>query len=242
MDIPFNVAICEDNPHDLARILSYISSSDIPIKCDTFSSGEELLEVFSLGRYDLIFLDIYLQGIRGIDAAAHIRTIDTSVTLAFTTTSLDHALESYRLKAVQYIEKPVSKKEVIEAVQMAEAKRRSAQYLHLLIAGKSQPLPINSIIYFELKNHTISVNTVSEQLRVSQSVKLNQIEAFLPNTFLRCHHSYIVNLKYVREMDQELKVCTMQNGDKVHIRHSSYKAVVKAYENYLFSTARGGSV
>lgn len=242
MEIPLNIAICEDNSDDLSRILSYIKSSDIPTKCDTFSSGEELLAIFTAGQYDLIFLDIYMEGMRGIDAATHIRTTDTTVILVFTTTSLDHALESYRLKAAQYIEKPVPPEEVREALQAAETKRRSAQYIHLLIAGKNHPIPIDSIIYFEQQNHTVMVNTCFEQLRTSQLMKLNNIEMLLPDTFLRCHHSYIVNLKYIREMDQELKVCTMQNGDKVHIRHSSYKAVVKAYENYLFSTARGGSV
>ena len=86
------------------------------------------------------------------------------------------------------------------------------------------------------------MNTLTETLRTSQTVKLGDIEPQLPESFFRCHHSYIANLRYVCGVDQELKVFEMQNGDKVYIRHPSLGKSVKAYEEYLFRRARGGGI
>lgn len=127
------IAICEDTPADAQLLLSYISDSGIAGRCESFSSGEALLEAFRPGKYDLIFLDIYMGGMKGVDAAAEIRKADRTVTLAFTTTSTEHTLESYRLKAAGYLEKPVKREDVREMLSLVLAKRSSAAYISLLV-------------------------------------------------------------------------------------------------------------
>jgi two-component system LytT family response regulator len=98
MEPPLSIAVCEDNPADAALLLSHIRGSGIAHWCETFSSGEALLAAFAPGKYDMIFLDIYMAGLRGVDAAGKIRETDRTVTLVFTTTSTEHTLEGYRLK------------------------------------------------------------------------------------------------------------------------------------------------
>ena len=73
---------------------------------DLYSSGEEFLSGFKKGKYDLIFFDIYMEGINGIEAAAEVRKEDKSVRLIFVTTSNDFAAESYSLRADYYLLKP----------------------------------------------------------------------------------------------------------------------------------------
>ena len=65
---------------------------------DLFSGGEEFLAKFRGGRYDLVFLDIYMEGINGIQTAREIRRTDKNVRLIFVTTSNDFAAESYELR------------------------------------------------------------------------------------------------------------------------------------------------
>lgn len=244
MDRPLHIAVCEDNATDAARLLDCIGQSGGAWnKPAVFRSGEALLRAFAPGRYDLIFLDIYMEGMRGIDAAAKIREADPTVTLAFTTTSTEHTLESYRLKALGYLEKPVSARDVRELLTLAENRRESAPAITLLIEGEYRRLLLDGILYFELKNHAVTVNTLTGALRASQTVKLSQIEKVLPpDAFLRCHHSYIANLRYVCEVDRALKTFAMQNGDRVYIRHASLGKAVKAYEDYLFRAVREGGV
>lgn len=243
METPLRIAVCEDVPEDADLLLRCISESGIPAECKVFSTGDELAKAFLPGRYDLIFLDIYMDEVQqGITAAAKIRETDTAVTLAFTTTSKEHALESYRLKACAYLEKPVRPADVREVLEQALNKRKNAPAIRLLIEGTFREISLDSILYFEQKNHAVWVNTLTETLRTSQTVKLGDIEPQLPEGFFRCHHSYIANLRYVKELDQELKIFVMQNGDTVYIRRPSLGKAVKAYEALLFASARGGGL
>lgn len=242
MELPLKIAFCEDRAEDSALLLTLIENSGIPALCDAFSSGEELLGTFLPGRYDLIFLDIYMDGIPGVEAASKIRKADRTVILAFTTSSLEHTLESYRLGALKYLEKPLTATAVRETLELAIIKRRSSAYISLMIGGKNTEISLDSILYFEQKNHSVEVNTVSGTLRASQAVRLSHIEPLLPDTFIRSHHSYIANLRYVKELDHELKLFTMQNGNKVFIRRQNLKKASDSYEKYLFHMAREGHI
>lgn len=240
MDTPLKIAICEDTPADADLLLSHLTEINMVAEIETFSSGEALLAAFLPGKYDLIFLDIYMGGKKGVDVAAEIRKTDRTVTLAFTTTSKDHALESYRLKAASYLEKPVKLEDVMDVMELVLIKRDSAAYITLLIEGENRKIPVESILFFEHQNHAVMVHTQSGVFRTSQTVKLNYIESMLPDYFFRCHHSFIVNLRAIRSVDKELKVFTMPEGSRVHIRHQSLSKAVQAYENYLFESVRGG--
>ena len=239
MNTPLQIAICEDTPADTGLLISYIMGGGIACRCEAFSSGEALLETFQPGKYDLIFLDIYMDGIKGVDAASEIRKTDRTVTLIFTTSSTEHTLEGYRLKAASYLEKPVKQEDVQEILSLVLAKRNTAAYITLLIEGVNKTLPVDGILYFELQNHAVMVHNHAKTLRTSQTVKLDHIEAMLPKHFFRCHHSYIVNLRYVKEIDRELAVFIMQNNGRVHIRRRDLQKAVKAFEDSLFAAARG---
>lgn len=229
------IAICEDNNDDMSLLAEAIEKSDILTNQEFFVSGEELLEDFVPGKYDLIFLDIYMEGLTGIETAKKIREEDKTVMLVFITTSLSHALESYRLKALFYIEKPIKDEDIKETLSLAAEKKKSASYISLHIDGKMQEFSLESIIYFEVRDHVVYVNTVSETFRTAQKVKINRIEKLLPETFLRCHYSYIVNLRYVKYLNTELKTFIMHNDDIAYISSKLFKKAKKAYENYLFS-------
>jgi two-component system LytT family response regulator len=241
LETPIRIAVCEDMPEDATRLLRYISESGIPTNCQYFSSCEALIADFVPGRYDLIFLDIYMGNVQqGIDAAAKIRETDAMVTLAFTTSSEEHALEGYRLKAIAYLEKPVNSTDVREVIEHAVTRRKNAPAVRLLVGGKDQKVPLQTILYFEHKDRSVFVNTLSDVIRTSQTMSLKDIQPQLPVGFIRCHQSYIANLRYVKELDRDLRLFRMQNGDPVYIRRSSLGKAIKAYERQLFVTAREG--
>jgi CheY-like chemotaxis protein len=94
------IAVCEDDPDDAAFLDDLIEKSGILSECHAFAGGEELLASFGAGRYDLIFMDIYMEGMQGIETVEAIRQTDRNVVIAFITSSLDHALEGFRLNAL----------------------------------------------------------------------------------------------------------------------------------------------
>lgn len=235
---PLQIAVCEDIIEEQKQLLSLIESSGISSKTTVFSRGEELLQEFRAGRFDLIFMDIYMDGISGVEAVAAIRKIDESVPVAFTTSSTDHTLESYRLEVLKYIEKPVKAKAVHNIVELARLKKENTPQLMLKINGKDISVPFERILYAEQKAHTLFLFlTCSEVLQANE--KLDNIESqFEGQNFFRCHKSYMVNLVYVQSLDKELMVFNIKGGKNVHIRRESMTRARKAFEAYIFDRTR----
>lgn len=216
---------------------SCIEKSGIPAECEWFESGEVFLRAFQTERHELVFMDIYMGGAKGVDVIAEIRKLDENMVVAFTTTSPDHALESYRLGALKYLEKPVSPERVKDTIALALMKRQALPKISLLIGGKQTELMLDNILYFEQRDHAILVHTLTGVLQTSQSVKMNSIEMELADEgFLRCHHSFIVNMRHVAKMDRDF---VMKNGTKAHVRQADYKKMSDEYKRYLIGRTRG---
>ncbi len=218
------IAVCEDNLADTALLCGLIEKSGIPLACARFESGEEFLSAFHAGMYDLIFMDIYMKGLQGIETAEAIREKDENVIIAFTTSSPDHTRESYRLNALKYIDKPVREKDVKEALELALMKRRNRPSITLASAGgEAMEIYLDTVIYFEHKNHVVELHTTGRVIQTSQAARLDELEKRLPSPpFTRCHRSYLINLDYVREADREENCFFMKNGDRADIRRGGF--------------------
>ena len=234
-------AVCDDIPSDAARLTGVIEECGIPAIISVFESGEALLKTFKPGMYDAVFLDIYLEGLNGIKAADCIRKADSGVVLAFTTASLNHTLESYRLGVFKYIEKPISKGAVKETLEYALLKRRAGPIITLKTSGgREGNIPLGSILYFESRGHAVEVHTFSGIITTSQSVHLDEIERLLPQPqFLRCHRSFIVNLDNIVNVDRDLYVFVMKNGGAAGIRRGYLAKYERELDGwYLYKAGR----
>lgn len=239
MNNNLSIAICEDLDDDSILLQDLIKQDSLLTRCEIFKSGEALLSSFYMGKYDLIFMDIYMEGMQGIEAVRAIREIDLNVVVAFTTSSPDYTRESYRLGALKYLEKPVNIEGVRESLKLALLKREERPSVNLLSGGKNVRIPINDIIYLEVQNHAVKIHTFSSTIQASQTVKIGSIEAQLPSPpFYRCHHSFLINMRHVREVDTSLRCFIMENGDKAFIRLRDLKRMKEEYENYIFTTSR----
>lgn len=203
------------------KLLTILRESDVRNRSVEYESGEELLKDFSKGKYDLIFMDIYMSGITGIETVAKIREIDEEIPIAFTTTSEEYALESYRLKALKYIEKPVKSKDIEEMLKIALIKKTNVPSLIIKKNGESQKIPLSQIIYMEQQNHRLYIfmqNADNICLYEKLTDILPQLEG---EGFFVPHKSYAVNLSFVQGIDKELKCFTMGNNKNVPIRREN---------------------
>ena len=124
--------------------------------------------------------------------------MDPNVLVAFTTTSLDFTLESYRLDAIKYIEKPVSKKAVTDLLELALLKVKSKPCFTIKQDGNQISIPFCRIVYLEQQGHNLVIH-VNGNLIFQTNDKLDKIqELFEPQSFIRCHKSYLVNLNYIK--------------------------------------------
>ncbi len=238
---PLRIAICEDRKEDSSLLLRCIRQSRILVRCDVFRSGKAFYQNFKAGRYHLIFLDIYMPDINGIDAAARIREADNYVMLAFTTMSPAHALEVQRFRSLLYIQKPVTPEMVTHTLTLARAMHECSKKDILTITGKHRHLfdiRRNDIRYVEFRNkRCIFFLTDDNQIESVTTLTLDRLEMLLPKPqFYRTHRSFIVNLRYVDYPTPNDFM--MKGGGIVYISQKEHSRVIQAYDDYLFTLAR----
>ena len=111
-----SILICDDLPEARATLhrylRSYEESHDVELDLETAADGAELLSMWRPGRWDLIFLDIFMPLIDGVEAARRLRKVDDKCEIVFATTSRQHGMEGYELHAMDYLTKPIAQQDV----------------------------------------------------------------------------------------------------------------------------------
>ena len=203
----FAIAICDDLEGErvrLARMVqAYVQSHGIPVRLQLFSSGESLLDVIQNqgeGYFQLIFLDIYLTGLSGVETARRIRTYDNSVAIIFATTSLDHGVDSFEVRASDYLVKPFQEDAVTASLDWFFAHiPEPLRVLSIYSEGEWQKIPLSSILYVDVYGHQARIHTTGGELVTRRG--LDELEAAIDSRdFLRCHRSFLVNLNHVEQV------------------------------------------
>ena len=236
---PLRLAICDDLPEEREALLALLEQAPIATVCAQFASSEELLEAFRPGGFDLLLMDIYMDGMTGVEAVRKIREMDETIPIAFTTTSTEHTLESYRLSVLKYLEKPVRQKDINDLLRLVKLQRDSVPRLTIHQNGTVQKLPLSELLYLEQKGHHVMISRKDGsivQLYGKLSDLLPQLEG---QPFFCPHKSYCVNLAFVRGINEEYQCYEMADGKMVPISRSNRARARRAWEDYLFARTRG---
>jgi len=228
------IAVCENCNADSKTMMSYIEQSGYTVEAECFESGEKLMEKFEKERYHVVFMDIYMDGMSGIEAVRSIRESDSRVLIVFVTTSREHALESYRLGALKYIEKPVTLESIKDSLELAVALTSKRDVLRVSTGKDCVDIPLAEIYYIEVIDHVCLIHTESGVVKTYANLK--EICYNLPPRFLKCHRAYVANMDHIREIDEDF---IMDNGDVVYISRKNIHRIKKEYMKYLCNTARG---
>lgn len=232
------IAVCDDDSQELERISSLIDTykrkSKVPLTCNTFQSATALISSMGSGDYDILLMDILMPGINGMQAAREIRAFDAGVKIVFLTASPEFAVESYAVKAYDYILKPVSKDKlfsILDAVMVEEQKplegltvKTQSGMARILFSRLAFVEIMNKKLYFHLADG--GVQEVSASLAAFEEELLARAE------FVKVHRSYIVNLWQVGELGS--KELVTHAGKTVPISRLLYGKVREAYMKHLF--------
>ena len=110
------IAICDDNSADAEKIRFSLMdiTQDLEMKC--FSTGTELIESVKSGNnYSVLFQDVYLENESGIEVAKSVKELSPDTQVIFVTSSLDHAIDAFRVQATDYLVKPCSEADIVKA-------------------------------------------------------------------------------------------------------------------------------
>lgn len=214
-----SIVVCDDLAEErfaLARMIEQFGDQNgLDFSLETVSSGDELLDRWTPGRWDIAFLDIYMDGISGVDLARRLRQTDPECAVVFATTSQDHALVGYDLQISDYLVKPFRQDEVDDAFAwILEKYAGRLRTLRLYANWEEFEVRLKDIAYIEIQGHTAFVHTGGQVISTRRGIDSLEEELTL-DSFFRCHRSYLVNLDHVTGLEK--RDFLMDDGTKVPI-------------------------
>ena len=233
MDL-IRIAVVEDNAtereHLLTCLKSYEAEHDESFQITTFEDGLDFVDKYS-GIYQIIFLDIQMKWMDGMETAKRIREKDSDVVIIFVTNLAQHATEGYDVEAKAFLIKPVSYHVLSRQMDRlcAAMEKRDSGYLLLSNSREMQRISLGSIHYIESVGHFTDIHTSRGVIRVHSPLKSVE-EKLNPARFARCNSGTIVNLEHLESIaGHEALVC----GERLTISHSRKKPLMDALADYL---------
>jgi DNA-binding LytR/AlgR family response regulator len=198
--------IVDDEPLASDVIESFAAKIPYLYVAGKVNSAVEALGVLKNEKIDLLFLDIQMPEMTGLEL---LKTLKNPPLVIFTTAFPNFALESYEIDAADYLLKPISFDRFVKAVNKAEERLRAVQsndrekpdYIFVKADGKLIKINISDVCYVEgLKDYVI-IHTQTGKVVTHNTMK--NIEALLlsDDNFIRIHRSYIINLRFVKEIE-----------------------------------------
>ena len=204
-------AIVDDDSVSLDLICSYLERFSKENNMEiVFSRFEEAISFLEQSHsFDLVFLDIEMPLINGMQAAEKLRETNKSIALIFVTNTAKYAVNGYSVDAVDYLLKPVN------YTRFSALMKKTVRML-----GGMRRVRLSTVICVEIKEHLLVWNT--ENGRIETWGTLKDAEKMLPqDRFVRCNHNCIIGLKYVDVVDGDYAV--LYDGRRISISHSKRK-------------------
>ena len=228
-----HIAICDDEKHMSDHIRSMISDffrkKNQEISLHMFSSGEELLSYN--GQIDILFLDIQMKGMDGMETARKLRADKFRGFLVFITVLKEMVFQSFEVQTYDYLVKPVDKKQFEKTMERLYASTQNASEDSLLVQKgyEGRIIQKDEIVFCEIIDRKIYLNLASGEV-VDYYERIEKLETKLDNRFYRCHRSYLINLKHLKGYKNG--TAYMDNGKEIpvsRLRSKEFSSVVLQY-------------
>lgn len=236
----FCIAICDDEPHFREQmkemLLRYMQDSGVYYEIELFQSGTELIELgIELNRYKIIFLDINMDEMDGIQTAKRIREQNTELFLVFVTAFVNYSLEGYKVDAIRYLLKNhVNMQESIAECMDAIYKKINYEvtWKDFAFNEGQKRVSLDCLLYIESKLHKLEFHVMEDHMGIYTIYDtLDQMENYIRNkNFVRLHQSFLINMKYIKRICRYEAV--LYNGDSFTIPKARYKSVWDTYVAY----------
>ena len=228
-----HIAICDDEKHMSDQIKTMTSGffrkKNREIRLWTFASGEELLSYN--GQIDILFLDIQMKDMDGMETARKLRADKFRGFLIFITVLKEMVFQSFEVQAYDYLVKPVDEKQFDRTMERLYTSMRSANEGSLLVQKGYEGCVIRKeeIVFCEIIDRKIYLNLTSGEV-LDYYERIENLETKLDDHFFRCHRSYLINLKHLKGYKNG--TAYMDNGREVpvsRLRSRELSSVVLQY-------------
>lgn len=236
------IAICDDNAADRIKLYetmeSYLRTQGVNANIFAYDNPDKLNSVIESKTicFDIIFLDIIMDGMNGMTCARLIRNQDKLVNIIFLTNSTDYVYEGYEVNATGYLVKPVKIDQLARVMERAIAQIENTAKASICITyrGVTQKIPTKDILYLESENNKVNIVLAKTVEKITVYTKLDEFEQTQQlNTFIRSHKSYLVNFLYIEKYVYDKFVLT--TGTAIPISRANKEKAREAFYTLLNS-------
>jgi len=229
------IGLCDDNKECLEKLYQALKTIIVAMpntSVDFFSSGNELVNQYeNCNHYDLLFLDIEMPGLSGIETGHMIRERDSQVNIVFLTSHKQYMSQSLKVEVFDYLLKPLDLDELKLVLERAIKKYKEQHYIiEIRIYDTSYTLEVNEIIYIESDRNHITFHTVKEKYRCIGKLKEYQ-QKLASYGFLKCHNSILINMQYVKNIENDSIIT--KTGIVVDMSKRKKRECLRKFSEYI---------
>ena len=207
-------------------ILKYSSDNNIDIDINMFSSGEDFIANFNKFSFDIIFMDIMMKDLDGIETCQKIRKIDQDVIIIFLTNLVQYALKGYEVNALDFVVKPVNynvlKMKLDRAVTSLKNKKKSTN-ISFSYQNKKVEVTGHKLVFYTTEGEYCTYELSLSKL---EKILMENEEEF----FCRCNNYLLVNLNYVTSLSN--LTLTIENKELMVSRSKKNQLMEKISKLY----------
>lgn len=221
--------ICDDEAAIREQIKRLIRMEDANAVIHEVSSGEELLRSTQM---DILFLDIQMEGMNGLDTAKRLREAGWSIPVIFITGIKDYVFDAFEVEALGYLLKPIDEEKFLQVYRrVVEKLEREENEEPILFSTQKMTYSVKprQILYAENDRKKVNLHTTEEVIVLYASMQ--EMEKRLGDSFFRCHRGFLVNMAHVAGYNGDS--IRIDNGEIIFLARDKYHSFTKAYTEYL---------
>ena len=233
-------AVVEDRLPDAQRLESLLRlafGGGQPLVCDHYESGDAFLAAFPSKNYQVVFLDICIEGTNGIETARILRRADPDLLLVFVTSSPEYVWDAFPVHPFDYLLKPYREEKLFQlADELRRVLFRAEPELEVRIARQQVHLPLRKIQYAMAQNHYVRIVSDDGECRIVST--FSQVEQLLraQENFIVCNRGVILNMDKVLRLDSDC--FEMLDGTCLPVRQKDKNTLFAQFTQYQFRHMR----
>jgi DNA-binding LytR/AlgR family response regulator len=234
------IAVCEDEDKYAKQLTEYINEwakkKNVLAEIFVHAAAEKFLYEWEDSEdYDMVFLDIKMGSISGMDLAKIIRRTNKSIAIVFTTNMKEYAVKGYTVDAMQYLLKPVRKEDCFTCLDKVYESDRIKKYFIFNDLDKTFRIPHEDIIYIEKFAHNAEIVTAKSKYTLRKTMT-QLLEELNDDLFIQCHKSYIISIRHMESLSKTFAY--MSNNSEIPLSKNLVKEINERFYKYNVSRVR----
>ena len=233
------MAVVEDQKLEAQRLETLLKQAFAgeDVVCTLFESGDDFLQRFTTAQYDVVFLDICMEGTNGIETARKLREKEPQLLIVFVTSSPEYVWDAFPVHPFDYLLKPCREEKIVQlAAELRRVLCRQEPELEVRIARQTVQLPLHKICYAVSQNHFVRVVTDDGECRAVSNFAQVEQQLKTQENFLVCNRGVVLNMDKVLRFDGDC--IEMLDGARLPVRQKDKNSLFAQFTQYQFRHMR----